>query len=264
MTELAVDMAGLTDPEPPDAEEVPPPSDPWLARRAHGFGASDVAVLMAALGRRSAEDLPRYMQRRAAKRRVRGLPPTPRILLEKARLLAPLAVKAGPAARGSEREAMLVQRWRELVQHRAAGPDAALVDPRSIVYAERDFPREIMPLVDRHCPRLTATPDILARDVLGELGCWDCKCSVHEYDAIKPWHALQLQTQMAVCDGTHGGIVEGAGWAAEWKDYAGEPGGPVVTRRIDRDEALIAEIREATEEAWDLVQSIRMKWEENQ
>lgn len=265
MSELAVDMAGLTDPEPPDAEEAPPPADPWLARRAHGFGASDVAVVLAALGWRSAEDLPGYMQKRVKPKRVRGLSkPVPRIWLEKARIVAPLAVRGGPAGRGSEREGELVRQWRTMVERGTAGPDAALIDPGSIIYVERDWPREVLPLVDRESPRLTATPDVLARNILGELGCVDMKCSVRPYEEVRWYHRAQVHAQMAACSAEWGAIVEGEGWAATWHAETPEgPAGAVVTRAFERDEELVRELRAAAIDGWDRVQMARAEWERN-
>lgn len=262
MSELAVDMAGLTDPVPPEGG-VEAPSDPWLARRAHGFGASDMAVVLAALGWRSPEDLPGYMQKRVKPKRVAGLSPQPRIWLEKARIVAPLAVRGGPAGRGSERESELVRQWRTMLKRGTAGPDAALIDASSIAYVERDWPREVLPLVDRESPRLTATPDVLARNILGELGCVDMKCSVRPYEEVRWYHRAQVHAQMAVCSAGWGAIVEGESWAATWTDHAGEPTGAVVTRAFERDEELVRELRAAAVDGWNRVQMARAEWEKN-
>lgn len=261
MSEPAIDMAML-DPVPDGGVE--PPSDPWLRRRGFGFGASDAAVVLAALGWRSADELPTYMQRRVKPKRVAGLAPTPRIWLEKAGIVAPLAVRGGPAARGSERERELVTQWRRLVQHGAAGPDAALVDASSIIYVEGDYPRELLPLVDRESPRLTATPDVLARNVLGELGAVDMKCSVHPYESLREHHRIQVTAQMAVCSADWGAIVEGEGWSATWRDHAGEPSGAVVTRAFERSDELVRELRAAAAEGWSRVEAVRSEWEAGQ
>lgn len=256
--EPAIDMAML-DPVPDGGAE--PPADPWLVRRGYGFGASDLAVVLAALGWRSAEDLPAYMQRRVKPKRVRGIAPTPRVWLEKAGIVAPLAVRSGPASRGSERERELVTQWTRLVAHGAAGPDAALVDAGSVVHVEGDWPREVLPLTDCESPRLKATPDVLARDVLGQLGCVDMKCSVRPYGELRWYHRVQVHAQMAVCSADWGAIVEGEGWSADWRDHAGEPVGAIVTRAFERDEELVRELRAAAAAGWARVEAARSEWE---
>lgn len=259
-----IDMGALVD-AVPSADPVAPPTDPWLRRRMHGFGASDMAVVLVALGRYSPDLLSKGQQARAKAIRVKGLEPTPRVFLEKAGLRAPLKVGSAAGA-GREREPELVAQWRRLVARGAAGPDAALVEPESIVYVEDRRLRAVLPLPlrDALSPRLTATPDVLARDILGDVGCWDGKCSVTPYPAVKWSHVVQLNTQMAVCDASHGGIVEGQGWGRAWVDPEREPLGPIVTWAVERDEALVGELREAAAEGWARVEDVRRRWEEMQ
>ncbi len=63
---------------------------------------------------------------------------------------------------------------------------------------------------------------------------------------------------MAVMGGELSAVVEGAGWAAEWTGGTG----PVRTwgdgdALIERDEALIAEVRECCDEGWARVEALR-------
>lgn len=265
--DLSADFAAMTDPEPPEAAPVAPPADPWLARRRHGFGASEMALVLVALGYRSADILSSAQQKRNTQPRRKGIPRTHRVFLEKAGLVAPLKVNRDPGSPvqlGSEREPLLVRRWTQKLRRGTAGPDCALLDWRTVSYVEGEWPREVLPLVDREAPRLTATPDVLVRDIMGELGAWDAKCSVHPYGELKEHHRVQVHAQMAVCSAEHGGIVEGEGWSAAFRDHAGEPLGPIVSRGMDRDEELIRELREASREGWARVVEARAAWRKSQ
>jgi hypothetical protein len=265
--DLSADFAAMTDPAPPEAAPVPPPADPWLVRRGFGFGASDMANVLVALGWRHEDMLNDHQRKRNTRPRRKGIPRMHRVFLEKAGLVAPLKMSDDPRSPpnlGSEREPELVRRWGELIRRGQAGPDAAMLDADSIVYAERDFPREVLPLVDRESPRLTATPDVLVRDYLGRLGCWDAKCSVNAYGELREHHRIQVHAQMAVCAGEHGGILEGEGWAAAYRDHAGEPCGPIVSHGCERDDELIRELREAAREGWSRVEEARAAWEKQQ
>ena len=269
MTEddLSADFAAMTDPEPPEVWLVAPPSDAWLVRRGFGFGASDMSNVLVALGWRSPDVLSSEQKRRNTRPRRKGIPRTYRVFMEKAKIVRPLKVNEDPSSPiqlGKEREPELVARWTDKVRRGTAGPDCALLDWHTVVYVEGDWPRELLPLVDRESPRLTATPDTLVRDVFGDLGCWDAKCSVHAYNELKEHHRIQVHAQMAVCNGQHGGIVEGEAWAAAFRDHAGEPIGAIVSRGMVRDEALIEELREAAREGWARVVEARGAWEKLQ
>ena len=257
--DLSADFAAMVDPEPPEAVAVESPVDPWLVRRGFGFGASDVAVVLAALGRRSPDDLPVYMQKRVKLKRVRGMTPAPRVFMEKAGVVAPLKV-GGPANLGSEREPELVRQWLDKVRRGAAGPDCLMLVAGSAHYVEGDWPRQLIPFVDPHCFRHRVSPDVLIENAFGGLECWDAKCSFKPYDGIKWCHRVQVTSQMAACNAEAGGILEGEGWSAPFRDHAGEPMGAIVSRSIERDEALVDEIRSADEEGWQRVEAIREEW----
>jgi hypothetical protein len=242
----------------PPPELVAPPDDPWLARRQLTFGASDVPALLVAYGRRDGEAMTRTIRANANLIQLRGLPPTPRLLLEKAGLRRPLKSARGPdtpRARGQRLEQQLLREWRVLV---GAGqvPDAELLDAASVTHAAA-VPREFFPLIDRRCPSLSATPDGWAYDVLGGLVLLEAKCTVHAAGAPRPHHVLQVQTQLAVTDCTVGLIVEGEGWGAAWKAGADGPSGPIRTWPVERDDEVIAEIREVATEAAARVRELR-------
>lgn len=232
--------------------------DPWLARRALRWGASEVATLLVALGRRPLESLPSYLQPDAkVTRQSHG---EPRIFAQKAGLVPPR--KAGKSAvRGLELEERLALCWRDLVARGQAGWVCDTLDASTLVWVPRAFPREVLPLIDAACPELAATPDAFVRDTWGGLVCVDTKCSVKAYEGVKWHHVCQLTAQMAVCGADYSAIVEGEGWGAEWKDTAGEPAGPIRTYGVKRNQALIAEIRDAAREGWVRVERLRAQKE---
>lgn len=251
--------------DPPPVAKIPPPTDPWLQRRALGWGASDVAALFVGYDLRD----PLLLGDKARKnghRFARGRWRLPRIVLEKAGAVSPLSGGGTPRAAGIARERALVEQWRRLVERGHAGPDAELVDPATVLYVPDAIPVELIPLVDRHEPLLCVSPDVFSRDVFGLLGCWDAKASVHGYadkrDGVPLEHVIQVNAQRATC-GAFGasGIVEGCGWGATWRDHGGEPSGPIVTWAVERDEALIREIRQVVRHAWTDVLSVRAEME---
>ena len=248
-------IAALDTPPAPEAYAQPAETDPWLQRRALGWGASDVGVLLAALGRRPLDWLPSYLQADAkTTNRTHG---QPRIIAQKAGLIEPRK-RGSAAAQGTAREAELLETWRGLARRGQAGPVAAEIDHNTAEHASL-MPREVLPLVDRHCPQLSATPDAWARcRLFGSLGVLECKCSVRAYTAVPAIHVVQVQTQIAVMGAEWGCVIEGAGWSAEWTGG----NGPVRTwgdgdGLIVRDDALIAEVREAAEAGWALVERLR-------
>jgi hypothetical protein len=247
-------IAELDAPPAVEAVEV----DASQAQLMLAFGASDIASLFVGYGLRDPALLG-DKARKNGKRKARGRWQLPRIVLEKAGVVRPLAVGAAADA-GKARERLLVQQWRMMVERGTAGPDAQYVDASSIRYV----PDEPFPLVyvDPEEFRLRVSPDVMAKDTLfGERGCYDTKCSMHGYElkrgGLPLEHVIQVTAQCAAMGGTHGGIVEGLGWSAEWKDRDGEPSGPIVTWGIARDEALVTEIRQVVRHAWAEVEMVR-------
>jgi hypothetical protein len=252
-----------------ESAQVDPPADAWLERRTHGFGASEIAWLFAGFGLRDPVLLGSKAQKNGH-RFARGRFREPRIILEKAGVVAPLKSPSdddedAPSTRGKRLEAQLVMEWQRLVRVGGAGPDAELIDPKTIRYVPDVLPIECAPLVDRHCPRLLATPDLWCRDVFGTLGVGDAKASLRPYRlphgqrpaGLPLWHRIQVHAQMAVTGAAWGVIVEGEAWSAAWLDGADGPEGAVRTFLIERDDALVAEIRQVVTEAWGRVQAIR-------
>lgn len=230
------------------------PSDPWLARRALRWGASEVATLLVALGRRPVESLPTYAQPDA--RITRQTHGQPRIIAVKAGLVA--SRKRGrPAQLGLEREERLAHAWRDLVAHGHGGPGTEGLLASTLVWVPHAIPRELLPLVDPRCAYLAATPDAMIRDAFGALVPVDTKCSVKPYGGAKWHHVCQIHVQADITSADYGLIVEGEGWSAEWRDHAGEPSGPIRTWVVERDDALMSEIREAAEEGWHRVECLR-------
>lgn len=211
--------------------------DPWLERRGHGFGASEIAALLIALGLREPVGVPKYMVENARK-----------ILAVKAGTRRPS--KVGRAAReGSRSERALIAAWD------ADGECPVRSVLGTIAHADA-APRSFWPLVDRHCPRLTCTPDGWARDLFGEDVIVEAKCTTAPLAEPHWYWTVQVQAQLAVTSCAWGALVIGDEWAADWK----QPG-RVHAHAVERDEAVIAEIRGAVVEGWRLVEARRVPLE---
>jgi hypothetical protein len=220
-------------------EPVPPPEDPWLQRRALGFGASDMPALVLALVDKTRE-APKYIADRARiTNRTRGYP---RIVAEKAGLLAPLA--SGEAAnRGTQRERELLEQWRLRLEHGSFYCDAErLIDASRVRHSDVAM-RCAMPWVDRFCPPLTATLDAWATDTLGAEVAVELKCSASERREL-PWYwRTQMLAQLAVC---------GEQWAA-WHGNDG----PIRCWLVERDESAIDALRVAARAGWSMVEKLK-------
>lgn len=246
--DLTCDFDRLPAPEP----DVPPPASPWHARRGLAFGASDAAALLIATGRRSAEDSPRWVQDQARVIRVAlggHWHHAPRLYAIKAGLAAEPGITPGsPPAVGLERERALWDRFvRELAEHEAA----SLLDPSSLRYVPDAVPREWLPFPDRERAPFAATPDAYAHDVLGDHVAVELKCSVQAVLSPPAHYVAQLHVQMACMGAASGLLVVGQQWAAGW-----QADGPVAVWAVERDEALIEELRAAAREGWAAVERL--------
>ncbi len=208
--------------------------DPWLERRRHSWGASEIPALLLAYDRREEEaaSARRYHLDDSGISRA-GVP---RIVARKAGLLA---AKAGSRAMraGAERERELIDRWSS-----AAGFDD--------VRLESAAPREWYPLVDRHCHRLAATPDAWCRGPSGELIIVEAKCTAGHHSHVEWYWRVQLQAQIACTSAAAGVLVCGRGWVM---GSDSEPIGWIV----ERDDAEIERIRAVAIKAWADVERLR-------
>jgi hypothetical protein len=249
VTEEALDFsieamsAGL-----PEPEGEPLPDDPWLQRRALGFGASDMPALCLALGVCTG-DAPDYIERRSKiTNRTKGFP---RIVAEKARVVRPLAV--GQAAEiGKRRERELLAQWRMRLER-----GAYYCDAERLILAERVRHHDVSmrcaaPWVDRHCPILTATLDAWADDALGDECVIELKCSATEHRDL-PWYwRTQIMVQLAVTGAPYGLVVCGENWAA-WHGNDG----PIRAWLVERDEAAIEVLRDTARRGWAMVEKAK-------
>jgi hypothetical protein len=228
------------------------PVDPWHARRAMTFGASEVPALVVGLGTLGDwvgyVGTPGYLLDKA-KLFPSPIGMVPRIILEKAGVRAPLKVGKAAAA-GTRRERELLLAWKAEVD---AGlhPDADGVDVGSIRHADA-APKEWFPLVDRECPSLAVTPDAWCRDMFGANVGVELKCSTYAADVLPGWWLDQKQAQIAACAEDWGIVVQGVDWSAGWKKD-----GPVRSWRVDRDDARITLIRDVCRRGWEMVEAIR-------
>ena len=226
-----------------DAPRVRVHASPWHARRAYGFGASDVPALLVGLGLRVGLDTPGHVAANAA--HVRGRPGIPRLIAEKAGVKPPLS--AGRAAAiGTMREAELVAAWAA-----SLGPLDA-IDGASVVHASV-VPRELQAAIrDPECAWLAASLDAWARDALGDVVVVEAKCGHLDREAC-PWHwRAQVQAQLACTGLALGLVVFGQQWARSETAR-----GPIVVWPVERDEAEIAEIRGACVRGWQMVETLR-------
>jgi hypothetical protein len=229
----------------------------WLRRRALGIGASDVAALLVALGRYRG-DVPGYIQDKAKHVVVSGdldvaaMRTVPRLLAEKSGLVASL--KVGPAAlRGIEREGELLDLWRRLLGRGVfVAEHEATLEAASIAAAG---PQWIMPLVDRMCPALCATPDAWCLDTFDAPVVVQIKCSYGARSELPWWWRVQVLAEIAVTGAEYGVLVCGEYWARERGAPPGD--GPVRSWVVDRDERAIEEIRDAVREGWRVVEELR-------
>jgi len=226
-------------PESLDADRVAgaPSGDPWLQRRHLLWGASDVPVLFAARGWLPPEALT-ASQRADLEPNRQGIP---RYLARKAGLMAPKR-----SSGGEEQERPLLSLWLRWAEEHG-------VDPDSVRHAS-EWPREWMPLPDRYCPHLGATPDAFGRDIYdGSLVGIELKAPP-DSDAWSRWGlrwTVQVQAQMGVMGASRALLVCGERWAIPPHE------GPVTTMAIERDDAMIARCREAAADAWETVERLR-------
>jgi hypothetical protein len=236
----------------------------WHGRRARHFGASDVAALFVAYDVEDPSVLGSYA-RKNGKRLARGPYREPRIILERAGIVPPLAGRGSGRQLGLDRERRLIYCWRDLVARGQAGEGAAQIDASTIAYVPDVLPVEIAPIVDRACPALAVTPDCWARDVWGDLGAVEAKCSMHPFSqargstpaGVRRSHVLQLHAQSGVIGATWGAVTEGEGWGAEWRDLDGGPAGRIRTWPVSVERALVETIRQVVREAWAAVERLR-------
>lgn len=209
-------------------------ADPWLARRAHGWGASEIPALLLAYDRRADEaaDARRYHLDAAGV----GRWGVPRVVAQKAGLAA-RDRRSRAMSVGVEREAELLARWEA-----ESGYDE--------VRAASSVPREWLPLVDRHCPQLTATPDAWCRGPSGEHLVVEAKCVTDSPSTLRWYWRVQVQAQIAVMDAAGGVLVCGPGW------IFGAQSSPVWWA-VERDEAEIARVRDVARFAWSVVEALR-------
>jgi hypothetical protein len=247
MDDLSLDPAVL-DEQLAGARDRKPVSA-WHRRRLFGFGASDVPALMVGLGLRDASTVPAHVAANANLIRVvvpgEAATMWPRICVEKSGRKA--ALKAGRAADvGTVRERELLEAWRASLR------SSDIIDPESVTHASI-VPRELQAAVrDPECPLLAASLDGWARDVLGELVVIEAKCGNKWRDAL-PWYwRAQVLAQLACTELDLGLVVCGQQWSRGL-----DVRGPIDVWPVERDEAAIAEIREAVRAGWRLVEALR-------
>lgn len=242
--------------EPPalsDAYRPPAPADPWLERRTHAIGGSEVGALLVAYGLAPIDAiLPSWLlEENVAHYQRLGIP---KMLAQKAGLRSrPKGGDQKSKDAGNELERELLGRYRATIAKRR-------VDPKSIRHAST-LPKQFFPFVDRHCPALAVTPDAWARALDGELCMIELKTTYHPLAVVRaPWHYLcQLQAEMAVCGARWGLLVMGEGWIADepGQNWTPRPRGPIRAFAVGRDEAMIALVRTVATEGWRVVEQLR-------
>jgi hypothetical protein len=214
----------------PASQPVAPPTG-WHGRRLLTFGASEVPALLIALGMEQADDAtPGYVLELAE-----------RLIDIKAGLRKPR--KAGAAAdRGSAAETQVVESWNA----GARGTWPAIQHASAV-------PREWLPLVDRHAPHLSCTPDAWCR-IGGELINVQIKTDVRggRQHPDREW-CWQVQAECAVTGAGGSILLYAPGWAS-WRQ---SDRGALVGWVVERDDAIIERIREATTVGWQRVETLK-------
>lgn len=220
---------------------------PWLDRRTHAIGGSEVAPLLLAYGLAPLDaTYPGWVLDSAEYYKRLGVP---KLLAWKSGLQPEPEGDTTSKDRGNDREVELFQRYRAMVAE--LPKEAQLVDPKKMRHAQT-FPREWFPLVDRHCHRLAITPDAVARDHRGDLVAIELKTTFKPC-ASASWHYLaQLEAEMAAMGAARGIVVVGDQWVAD-----DVPDGPVRDFARRPDPVFTGLIRRTCIEAWGVVECLR-------
>jgi hypothetical protein len=114
-------------------------------------------------------------------------------------------------------------------------------------------PREWLPLVDRHAPHLSCTPDAWCR-IGGELINVQIKTDVRggRQRPDREW-CWQVQAECAVTGAGGSILLYAPGWAS-WRQ---SDRGSLVGWVVERDDAVIERIREATTVGWQRVEALK-------
>lgn len=245
------------------------PRKPW---RTHGVGASEIGKLYLALGRRDPDMVPTPAWMRDETKGMKRHGNVSRFLLEKAGVVAKKA-RSTAALSGTKREPELFAAWLEKLRDGDYGHDfEALLDPDSVGYAMAT-PHEYPPLLDRDEPKLNCRPDAWARDALGSLVNVQLKCTWKQHpsqrgkqpwwDVEPPWYyGLQVQAESAIVRARSSLLVVGVAWAKDEDDD--EPDGPIRVFHIQRDDAVVQDIRDAVREGWGRIVELRERFEKAQ
>lgn len=219
----------------------------WLARRRLGIGCSDLPAMWLALG------LATYDERVRAKEYIHNHAD----YFHSAKVGHERAPKVGSAARrGRKQEVDLFRTWKQrLTDKRFVHEVEKEIDARTFIHVEgHPTLQRILPIVDRHEPRLIDSTDALALTTDKKLVVVQGKCTGDLVGTDCPWYwTLQVQGEIAVTDADFGVVVCGEGWASGF-----EPA-PDSFRvwAIPRDQHRIAEIRSAVRDSWARVDALR-------
>jgi hypothetical protein len=225
-----------------------PSADPWLRRRSNAWGASEMAMVLVATGRRSPTSIPQWQRDHL---RLLGPSGMPRLYLEKAGVVGPL--KAGhAAAMGNEREEELLDTWIHLLQQQEYAIEQEVdIDIATVRHASQ-VPREWMPLVCRRTRCIAATPDAWCRTTSGLLYDVEIKTTIGGINGCRWTWQVQVQAQGMATSSAGAIVVGGEHWAR-----GSDTSGRVLRAFVEPDEALRAELAEAAEEAWEVVEKLR-------
>lgn len=215
--------------------------DPWLARRSITWGASELPGLLVAydIAPRDA-GLPRWVLDQASHYKALRLP---KVIAWKAGLRA-RSTKSKAADKGKEREQELLRTW-------TAKHSARFVEPITVQHASM-APVEWFPLVDRHCPQLSGTPDAWARSRDGKHVVIELKCTYDPGSRIRWHHWIQTQALIGIMSAGSGLNVVGEQWVNDRADDL-----PPRTFVVDADESAIALSRSVARHAMTLVEKLR-------
>lgn len=231
-------------------EALTPPQTRKL-NRLRGIGGSDIHYLMMT---HSMMDSDVHAPRWIADKAKAGRHGIPRGLAQRIGLAA--SGESTTMTRGTAREPEVLAAWLQALERGERSADhERRIDPATVQWAGA-LPYEWAEHADTMSP-LVVHPDGWARTYDGELVTLEIKCARYGYQTPAwwrnatecPWYyAAQIQAYHAVLRSIRGILIVGCGWNRDDDDPRSD--GPILALPCDRDERIVAMVRECARRSW--------------